>query len=161
MKTIRTFWSMRSICAVFQKLLQTHSTLVCICFHLSFSRISITAIPNYTVKEVTKFCLPRWVQSPMRIKSTSWSDSLNITIFSLGRMPLVLATFNCSGENIIFISEILAAKRKQFNFIDRYFHTYSCAPAWLFTRIYQLFNWWSCLFGWKSQDITLGRFSSE
>ena len=54
----------------------------------------------------------------MRIKSTSWSDSLNITIFSLGRMPLVLATFNCSGENIIFISEILAAKRKQFNFID-------------------------------------------
>lgn len=36
----------------------------------------------------------------------------------IGRMPLVLATFNCSGENIIFISEILAAKRKQFNFID-------------------------------------------
>lgn len=29
------------------------------------------------------------------------------------RMPLVLASFNCSGENIIFISEILAAKRKQ------------------------------------------------
>ena len=71
------------------------------------------------------------------------------------RMPLVLASFNCSGENIIFVSEILAAKRKQFNFIDRYFHTYSCAPAWLFTRIYQLFNWWSCLFGWKSQECLL------
>ena len=92
-------------------------------------------------------------------KSAFWFFRFTVHIFNTCvcacvRVCVCVCVCVCINCNI-------SGEVRPFNFIDHHFHTYSFAPTWLFTRICQLFNWWNCLFGWKSQDTTLGRLEER